>query len=137
MLRQQGSSESKSLDEEEDVDREPVASPEAPWPVKKGGIYLKIYQNSLSIVLMSLFLLSFGFHLYGSLLDHNQQQVLDHKPTESLGEFIGKPKFWFESFQNYQSEFLSIAAIVYLSIYLRQKGSVQSKPVDTPHSENE
>lgn len=52
-----------------------------------------------------------------------------------LFTFLINSRFWFESFQNWQSEFLSVFAIVVLSIYLRQKGSPQSKPVDAPHSE--
>jgi hypothetical protein len=56
-------------------------------------------------------------------------------PTESASQYIANSKFWFESFQNWQSEFLSVLAIVVLSIFLRQKGSPQSKPVDAPHSQ--
>ena len=50
-------------------------------------------------------------------------------------EYLAKPEFWFETFQNWQSEFISIAAIVFFTIYLRQKGSPESKPVDAPHME--
>jgi len=134
-LRQEGSSESKKVDEEEEVDREPKSSPDAPWPVRKGGIILKLYSHSLSIVLFLLFILSFLAHGYGSWLDYNEQQLLDQKPTVAFAEYLGYPKFWFESFQNWQSEFLSMAAIIWLTIYLRQKGSSQSKPVDAPNSE--
>lgn len=136
-LRQKGSSESKSMAESEEVDKKPKAAADAPWPVKKGGIYLKIYQNSLSIVFFLLFILSFIAHFYGSLLDYNTEQAIENKPTVTMGEFLGISKFWFESFQNWQSEFLSVAAIVYLTVYLRQKGSAQSKPVDAPNEENE
>jgi hypothetical protein len=136
-LRQKGSSESKPIEGEEPVDREPVPSPHAPWPVNKGGIYLKIYKHSLSIALFLLFIISFIAHFYGSWMDFNNDQLLMHKPPVSKMEFTGEPKFWFESFQNYQSEFVSVAAIVFLSVYLRQKGSAQSKPVDMPHDENE
>lgn len=135
-LRQKGSSESKKLDEKEDVDRE--ADPDkkdAPWPVRKGGIVLAFYNHSLSIVLLLLYLLSFGMHIYGSLKDHNAEQVRLGKPLESFSQYITSSRLWFESFQNWQSEFLSIFAIIILSIYLRQKGSPQSKPVDAAHSE--
>jgi hypothetical protein len=74
-------------------------------------------------------------HWYGSLKDYNQTQALKGLPTETAMQFIGDSKFWFESFQNWQSEFLSVFAIVVLSIFLRQKGSPQSKPVDAPDSE--
>lgn len=136
-LRQKGSSESKSMEENEEVDKEPETSAKAPWPVRKGGIYLKIYKHSLSIVFFLLFILSLLAHFYGSLLDYNSQQVLENKATVSTSAFLGMPKFWFESFQNWQSEFLSVAAIVYLTVYLRQKGSAQSKAVGTPNDENE
>ncbi|WP_158827099.1 DUF6766 family protein [Mucilaginibacter lacusdianchii] len=134
-LRQIGSAESKSLDEPEDVDREPQPNPAAPWPVRKGGIWLKLYSNSLSVCFVVLFLISWGLHLYGSWIDHNDQQVLSHKPKDDLLSFLGQPTFWFETFQNWQSEFLSIISIVFLTIYLRQKGSSESKPVDAPHME--
>ena len=83
-----------------------------------------------------LFLLSFIFHWYGSLKDYNLQQLLENKSTTTAVKFLSIPKFWFESFQNWQSEFLSVAAIVILSVYFRQKGSAQSKPVDMPDEEN-
>jgi len=136
-LRQKGSSESKPIDEEDDVDREPKPSPDAPWPVRKGGLALKIYRHSLSITFIFLFLLSFTLHLYGSWKDYNEEQLLENKPVASLQSFIGMSKFWFEAFQNYQSEFISIAAIIFLTVYLRQHGSAQSKAVDAPNDENE
>ncbi|GGH01461.1 DUF6766 family protein [Mucilaginibacter phyllosphaerae] len=134
-LRQQGSAESKSLDEAEEVDREPRAAKDAPWPVRKGGLWLKLYSNSLAIVFFALFFFSWWMHLYGSWLDHNSEQLIKGKPAEGLGAYLAEPRFWFETFQNWQSEFLSVLSIVVLTIYLRQKGSPESKPVDAPHSE--
>ena len=132
-LRQKGSSESKSLYKKEEVDRDPKIHPNAPWPVKKGGIWLKIYSNSLTIALFSLFLFSFFMHFYGSLKNFNEQQAGNNLPLASASQYIGSTQFWFESFQNWQSEFLAVAAIVLLSIWLRQKGSPESKPVDAPY----
>jgi hypothetical protein len=135
-LMQKGSSESKDPDQEEEVDREPSPTrKDAPWPVKKGGWMLKIYKYSLTIVLFLVFILSFFAHFYGSLKDENEQLALKGMPWESATDYIGDSRFWFESFQNWQSEFLSVFAIIVLSIFLRQKGSSQSKPVDAPHSE--
>lgn len=134
-LRQEGSSESKKLDGKEQVDREPKASKDAPYPVKKGGWLLKLYSMSLSIAFVLLFLISWGLHFYGSLLDHNEGQALNGKPAFTAFQYMSEPAFWFETFQNWQSEFLSVASIVILSIYLRQKGSPESKPVDAPHRE--
>jgi hypothetical protein len=134
-LRQKGSSESKSFEEEE-VDRLPdPGRPDAPWPVRKGGIILILYKNSLSIAFFVLFLLSFCLHFYGSLKGYNEQQIDRGLPTEELMEYLTNPTFWFESFQNWQSEFLSVFTLVVLSIFLRQYGSPQSKPVDAADSE--
>jgi hypothetical protein len=134
-LRQKGSAESKPIDEEVDVDKEPEPKPNSPWPVRKGGIWLKIYSHSLSTAFFLLFLLSFLLHLYGSLKDHNQEQIEKLLPPDKWTEYIGQSRFWFESFQNWQSEFLSIACIVLFTVWLREKGSPESKPVDMPNDE--
>jgi hypothetical protein len=135
-LRQKGSSESKSCDGPEEVDREPSAKRKgAPWPVKKGGLVLLLYKNSLSSALFFLFIISFIVHLCGSLKHENEELALKGLPAEKMSHYILDSRFWFESFQNWQSEFLSVFAIVVLSIFLRQKGSPQSKPVDAPDSE--
>jgi hypothetical protein len=135
-LRQKGSSESKGFSGSEEVDREPSARrKDVPWPVKKGGIWLAIYKHSLTLSLFLLFAISFALHTYGSLKDENLQRLLKGEPLENLGNYLTSSRLWFESFQNWESEFLSVFAIVGLSIYLRQIGSSQSKPVDAPHSE--
>ncbi len=129
-LYQQGSSESKKLEGKEAVDREPVAHPGAPWPVRRGGLVLVIYKNSLSLAFILLFLISFFLHAFGTM-----QQLNEEGASLNLITVFAEDRFWFESFQNWQSEFLSVASIVFLSIYLRQKGSPESKPVDAPNSE--
>ncbi|MCP1297854.1 hypothetical protein NK356_01540 [Chryseobacterium sp. S0630] len=134
-LRQKGSSESKSMTEKEEVDRDPAVHPKAPWPVKKGGIWLKLYQHSLSLAFAVLFLVSFTLHFYGSLTDFNDEQMMKNKPPVTALQYISESRFWFESFQNWQSEFLAVASLVLLSIWLREKGSPESKPVDMPHDE--
>ena len=137
---QKGSSESKkpdTIDRADVIPEEARTDPEAPYPVRKGGWLLKLYQNSLSIVLLSLFAISFVLHAYGGARDYNQEQA-EHNanaPQVSTVQYIGTSRFWFESFQNWQSEFFSIGAMVVLSIFLRQKGSPESKPVDSPHGE--
>ena len=135
-LRQQGSSESKDLEENEEVDREPDPNKkDAPWPVKRGGLVLAIYKNSLSLAFVILFITSFILHAGGSFNKYNEEQIFEGKPKLSLSEFIGESRFWFESFQNWQSEFIAVISIVVLSIYLRQKGSPESKPVDASFDE--
>ena len=133
-LKQQGSSESNPLDGvPEDKKDECTPIPGSPRAVRKGGIYLAFYKYSLTLSLVFLFIVSFVLHWYGSWLDFNEQQWLQGKSAESFLAYLPNHKFWFESFQNWQSEFLSILAIVFLSIYLRQKGSSQSKPVNASH----
>ncbi|MFH7019198.1 DUF6766 family protein [Flavobacterium sp. FlaQc-47] len=135
-LQQKGSSESKDFDKEEEVDREPSPNrKDAPWAVKKGGFILAIYKHSLTIILFLLFFISLILHFFGSLKDQNEQLSLKGLPLETASQYIGDSRFWFESFQNWQSEFLSVFAIIMLSIYFRQIGSSQSKPVDAPHME--
>lgn len=135
-LYQKGSSESKDPDKKEEVDKEPNPRKKgAPWAVRKGGLYLSLYKHSLSYAFTILFLLSFLAHWFGSLKNYNMTQMLEHKPTETAMQYLSNSKLWFESFQNWQSEFMSVFAIVILSIFFRQHGSAQSKPVDAPHSQ--
>jgi hypothetical protein len=138
-LFQKGSAESKKLDEEEPVDRDPRKSrnkKDAPWPVRKGGLILKLYEYSLSLALLLLFVMSFTLHAASGAREYNEDQREhgQYEEVTTLG-YMGTSRFWFESFQNWQSEFLSVAAMVILSILLRQRGSPESKPVDAPHSE--
>lgn len=129
-LRQQGSSESKAADDKIFDESELIPKKDSPWPVKKRGIYLSIYKHSLSMSLFALFLLSFVLHWYGSWLDFNEKQILENKSTREFWEYLDNKKLWFESFQNWQSEFLSIFSIIFLSIYLREYGSSQSKKIN-------
>ena len=89
-LMQKGSSESKDLDEEDEVDR--IPSPirtGAPWPVRKGGWILSLYKHSLSIALLFLFLISFLAHFYGSLKNENEHLSLQGLPLQSASDYIG------------------------------------------------
>jgi hypothetical protein len=138
-LFQKGSAESKDPDKTEEVDKDPEregSKKEAPWPVRKGGWVLKLYKYSLSLMLLALFLVSFVLHAAGGAQLYNEEQR-EHGNTEQVTalQYVTKSQFWFESFQNWQSEFLSVGAMVVLSIFLRHKGSPESKSVDAPHSE--
>jgi hypothetical protein len=134
ILRQEGSSESKACGEAAFDESDLKAHRNSPWPVKKGGFVLLIYKHSLSLALLLLFIISFVLHWYGSWLDFNEKQLLEGKMPAKFPDFISHNKLWFESFQNWQSEFLSIFSIIFLSIYLRQIGSSQSKPVNAANS---
>ena len=136
-LRQKGSAESKPFEPSEN-DEDPRAhanDPEAPWPVRRGGLILVIYENSLAIAFSLLFLFSFAMHAVGGLMKLNEENLTHGRPIASFWQYSTSEQFWFESFQNWQSEFLSVLAIVVLTIFLRQRGSPQSKPVAAPHAE--
>jgi hypothetical protein len=135
-LRQKGSAESKKLEGEEEVDREPDPSrPGAPWPVRIGGPALAVYRHSLTIALFALFAVSFVMHVVAGSAEYSaEQQAHGGQAVSALG-YLATSQMWFESFQNWQSEFMSIVALTVLAIFLRQAGSPESKPVDAPHHE--
>jgi hypothetical protein len=136
-LFQKGSSESKKPDEanpEEEAPERHSGNPDAPWPVHRGGLLLKLYSHSLSIALVTLFLASFWLHLAGSTRRMNEEALQHRQPLQTMADTLADPEFWYESFQNWQSEFLSIGVLLVLGIYLRERGSPESKPVAAPHA---
>lgn len=134
-LYQRGSSESKDPDKKENADKKPVAKEGSPKLANKDGWRSLLYKNSLSITFFLLFFISFVLHFYGSLVNHNNEQILKGKAIDTAAQYIATSRFWFESFENWQSEFLSVFCVVVFTIFLRQKGSPQSKPVDAPNSQ--
>jgi membrane protein implicated in regulation of membrane protease activity len=135
-LIQRGSAESKDPDKHEVTDDDPRDADErraVPWPVRRGGLVLKLYEHSLAIAFALLFVGSFIGHAFGGVASYNDEAVAHGEPTISTWHFVKGSQFWFESFQNWQSEFLAVVAIVVLSIFLRQRGSPESKAVAAPH----
>ncbi|MGJ7043452.1 hypothetical protein J2Y63_006736 [Shinella sp. BE166] len=138
VLFQRGSAESKDPDSTAAQDQDPREAQDkvdAPWPVRVGGFARALYSYSLGLALALLFILSFVLHLRYSAEDANAEAFMHGQPPVSLFEHLGSAQFWFESLQNWQSEFLSTAILVVLSIFLRFRGSPESKPVAAPHSE--
>ena len=138
VLYQVGSPESRRPGVKELVDADPRRfrdEPDAPWPVRRGGWVLAVYERSLGLSLLLLFVLSWVGHALGGWSQYGAEQALHGDPPPSLGEYVVSSQFWFESFQNWQSEFLSVGAMVWLAVYLRQRGSPESKPVHAPHAE--
>lgn len=134
-LYQKGSAESK--DPSSPKREEESVKGNSPWPVRQGGWWLKIYSRSLSLALLLLFLVSFFLHAVGGHRLFNEEKALEGGSPLSLTEYLVTARFWFESFQNWQSEFLAILSMVGLTVVLREKGSPESKPVNMPHGENE
>ena len=123
-LFQRGSAESRDPDGEE--------MPSTPPP---SGFASFLHAYSLGLALACLFVASFGLHLWGSYRAAAAEAVLHGEPVHSLITHLGDAGFWFESFQNWQSEFLATAALVVLSIVLRFRGSPESKHVDASNAE--
>jgi hypothetical protein len=138
-LFQKGAAESKDPDtDHEPVDEDPRLhrdDPGVPAPVRRGGLALKLYENSLSLVLALLFLVAWTLHAVTGRAEYSAEQVQHGGQAVSLVDYVTSAQFWFESFQNWQSEFLSVAVLTVLSIWLRQRSSPESKPVFKPHSE--
>jgi Domain of unknown function (DUF6766) len=137
-LVQKGSSESKPPGGDPDKDADPRSLTDlerTPGPVRRGGWQLRLYENSLGIALAFLFALSFVLHALGGAREFSSEQVAHGQQAVSTLEFVTTSTFWFQSFQNWQSEFIAVGSIVVLTIFLRQRGSPESKPVAAPHRE--
>jgi hypothetical protein len=138
-LVQKGSPESKKPGEagrgtEEEQLLGKHARPDSPGWAKVGGLRTAIYSNSLLLFMGLLFVGSWFGHSFTGWTEFNQEQQEHGDAAVSWTGYLGKPDFWEQSFQNWQSEFLAIGAMVVFSIYLRQRGSAESKPVGAPHS---
>jgi hypothetical protein len=137
-LMQKGSPESRRPGVKELVDADPrdfADDPEAPWPVRRGGWILRLYEHSLGLAFIMLFLVSWAGHAIGGFVEYGADEVLHGHPQPIFLDYITSSRLWFESFQNWQSEFLAIASMVWLAVYLRQRWSPESKPVHAPHSD--
>ena len=140
-LYQKGSSESKKPHGKNKVDERPEDhrnDARAPGPVRKGGWQLALYKNSLGLALFALFIISFVGHAMTGARSYNEEQF-EHGANGLVTTwgYMHTAQFWYESLQNWQSEFLAVLAIVVLSIWLRQWGSPESKPVHAPHDETD
>jgi hypothetical protein len=139
-LIQKGSNESKKpdrvgreTDEEQDLGEH--ARPGSPRWAKAGGLKTAIYSNSLMLVMTSIWLASWLAQSVTGRVNYNADQ-LDHESAPvSWLSYLTTSDFWDRTLQNWQSEFLAVGSMVILSVYLRQRGSPESKPVGAPHSE--
>jgi hypothetical protein len=135
-LFQRGSSESKPIDEEPPQNEDPrtkAHDPDVPWPVRRGGFILRLYEHSLSGLFFLLFFASIAAHAASGAKAYSEEQLQHGEEALNVWQYVGTSQFWFESFQNWQSEFLAVGVIVGASVYLRERGSAESKPVAEPH----
>jgi hypothetical protein len=138
-LVQRGSPESKPLDqtgqESDEQQRTGAhATADSPGPVRRGGLTARVYGWSLGLTMGGIFLLSWLAQSVAGVAAYDETRLRDLQAPLSWGQYVLNPDFWNRTLQNWQSEFLAVASMAILSIYLRQRGSPESKPVGAAHT---
>jgi hypothetical protein len=136
---QRGSPESKPVDQtgRESDQKQKIggyAEEHSPAWARTRGFRLALYSNSLGIVMGLIFFGSWLAQSTAGVAAYNERQLADLRDPISWSAYLRAPDFWNRTLQNWQSELLAVASMAILAIYLRQRGSPQSKPVGTPHS---
>jgi len=137
-LVQRGSCESKELDRagrESDEDQlvGAYATESSPRWARAGGWKLAVYSRSLGTAMATIFLLSWLAESIAGRAAYNASQLADRQDPVSWAGYVTSADFWSRTLQNWQSEFLAVAAMAVLAIYLRERGSPESKPVGAAH----
>jgi hypothetical protein len=139
-LVQRGSSESKELhlvgtesDEEQRVGEH--ARADSPAWVRAGGWRTAVYSRSLGLVMGGCFLLTWGAMSVAGWAAYNADQLTDHEDPVSWAGYLTRPDFWNRTLQNWQSELLAVGSMAIFAVYLRQRGSPESKPVGAAHDD--
>jgi hypothetical protein len=137
---QRGSPESKELDKPGlESDREQIvgryADEKSPAWARAGGWRLGLYSNSLGLTMGAIFLMSWLVQSVTGHSAYNEEQLENFQDPVGWAEYVVSPEFWNRTLQNWQSEFLAVGSMVVLSIYLRQRGSPESKPVGAAHDD--
>jgi hypothetical protein len=138
-LLQKGSPESKPLDQagrESDQAQKVGADAQQNSPrwAKVSGIRRTLYENSLVIVMGTFWLGTWLAQSVTGVAQYNSERLDHHQDPVAWSHYITSPNFWQNTLQNWQSEFLAVGSMAILSVYLRQRGSPESKPVGAPHS---
>jgi len=138
-LVQRGSPESKPVDRagrESDSDQRvgPHAREDSPRWAHARGLGLRLYENSLLILMGAIWLGTWVAQALTGVVDYNADQLSHHAEPVSLWSYIGSASFWERTLENWQSEFLAVGSMAILTVYLRQRGSPESKPVGAPHA---
>jgi hypothetical protein len=141
-LVQRGSPESKKvgkagLETKRDQAIGYAARPDSPAWAKAGGVRTWLFSNSLLIAMVGIFVASWFVQSLTGLNRYNEETVEHGGSTVSWPGYVTNAAFWEDTLQNWQSEFLAVGTMAVFAIYLRQRGSSESKPVGTPHGETE
>ena len=137
---QRGSTESKEPGNEgpgsdEDAQVGAFARPDSPAWARTGGLRRTLYSNSLVAVMLAVFVLSWLAQSIAGQVSFNEEQLASLEAPVTWAEYAVSPDFWSRTLQNWQSEFLAVGSMAVFSVYLRQRGSPESKPVGAPHEE--
>jgi hypothetical protein len=137
-LVQRGSPESKDLDEvgggsDEEAKVGDYAERDSPSWARSPGWRHRVYANSLVLLMLTLFLLSWTAQSAGWSA-YNEDQLRELEDPISWGSYLTTGEFWNRSLQNWQSELLAIGSFAVIAVFLRQRGSPESKPVGEPHT---
>ena len=138
-LVQKGSAESKEPgDEGRGTDEEQLvgehAGPDAPALARRSGVAHKLFEHSLLVVFGVIFLLSWGAQAVTGWVAFNEEQLRQLQHTDTFWSYLGGADFWSRTFENWQSEFLAVGTMCVFSIWLRERGSPESKRVGDPHA---
>jgi hypothetical protein len=137
-LLQRGSSESKSMDDtglmsDQSQFVRGYAKSNSPRWARVDGLRRRVYENSLGLAMLLCFLASWLGQSVTDWRAYNHEQLDHDSHAISWGQYWANADFWDRSLQNWQSEFLAIGTMAVFTIYLRQRGSPESKPVGAPH----
>lgn len=130
-LKQKGSADSKPMRGRSPQDtrsRYSIINADT-WDKRRKAVGHQLYSHSLGLAMLVLFMLSFSLHAVGGAAAYNQENELHGSEMVSVPGYVASSRFWYESLQNWQSEFLAVGTLLVLSIKLRERGSPQSKPV--------
>jgi hypothetical protein len=138
-LIQRGSPESKEPgkqggESDEDQKLGPHADERSPRWARVGGLRTWLYSNSLVIVMASIWLASWTGQAIAGRVAYNAEQLDHQEAALTFVQYVGTSDFWNRTLQNWQSELLAVGSMAVLAIYLRQRGSPESKPVGAPHA---
>jgi hypothetical protein len=139
-LVQKGSNESKpvadaGLESKQKQRLEGYAPDDAPAWARVRGMRSWIFQNSLLLAMTTIFFATWAAQSLSNWKRFNAEQTAHGEPTLGWGEYVANADFWERTLQNWQSEFLAVGTMVVFTIFLRQRGSPESKPVGAPHDE--
>jgi hypothetical protein len=128
--------EERGLEDEKTQRLGPYARPDSPKWARVGGLRATVFSNSLALTMGAIFVVSWLVQSIGGWAAYNETRLQDLQDPLTWTGYLLNADFWSRTLQNWQSEFLAVGSMAVLSIYLRQRGSPESKPVGAPHHDS-